>query len=156
MLSSSDALVCLYGERGWERKCLRQRACILRVDFHPLLIKTLPHYCRQEGEGKQQILRFINHLVKRGYRHFILSIEQPSDVWIAEVVAYYALSNRDGGIRYTIGLWRYDERPCDWIESLPFDWDFIVKNAYRVFLRSDNWYDKSYRMERIYIPIRDK
>ena len=129
---------------------------MLRVDLHPLLAKTLPRYCRQEGEGKQQILRFINCLVERGYRHFILYIERPSDVWIAEVIAYYALSKRDSGIRYTIGVWRYDERPCDWIESLPFDWDFIVKNAYRVFLRSDYWYDKSYRMERIYIPIREE
>lgn len=134
---------------------MRRKACLVWVDFHPQLSGDLLHYCMREGDGKRLILLFLNRLVKRGYRHFILYIERPSDIWIAEMIYYFSLSCQEVDLKYSIGIWQYENNPCNWIEQLPFDWESIVNNAYRVFLRSDCWYDKYYRMEQLYIPIRE-
>jgi len=128
---------------------------MIRVDFHPRIASAITRYCKRRSEGKQEILEFLYSLTARGYRHFILYIEQPSDVWIAQMLCSFQMSSNFDLI-YSIGIWRYDEDPCEWIEDLPFDRGMITKNASCVFLRSKDWYDARYRVERLYVSVGEK
>jgi hypothetical protein len=107
------------------------------------------------SDGKQEILRFFEALVARGYRHFVLYIEQPSDVWVAELVLRFQEASI-AELVYSIGIWQYEQDPCEWIEELPFDWEAITSNAHRLFWRSKDWYDNGYRVERLYVSVAEK
>lgn len=134
---------------------VRRKACMIRVDFHPRIANAISRCSRQLCDEKREIQRFLASLIARGYRHFILYIEQPSDVWIAEILCNFQMtSNFD--LIYSIGIWQYDEDPCEWIEALPFDWATILRSAHRVFLRSKDWYDTRYRAERLYVSGGEK
>lgn len=128
---------------------------MILVDFHPQIANRITQYCAHCGNGKREIQRFIASLVSRGYRHFIVHIEQPSDVWIADMLCYYRMNGIEDMV-YSIGIWQYETDPCEWIEQLPFDWKTITKNAHRVFWRNQNWYDSHYRAERLYVSIGEK
>jgi len=134
---------------------VRRKACLICVDFHPCIAGAISRYCTRCSEGKREIERFLQSLVERGYRHVVLYIEKPSDVWIAELLCDYQM-NREPDLIYSIGVWQYEEDPCDWLEELPFDWNTIVKHAYRVFPRSKDWYDTRYRVERLYVSAGEK
>lgn len=134
---------------------MRRKACMIRVDFHPCIANTISRYCMRCSEGKLEIIQFLQKLVENGYRHFILLVEQPSDVWIAELICYFQKSCALDLI-YSIGIWQYEEDSCEWIEDLPFDWKTIAKNAYHVFPRRKDWYDPHYHMERLYVSVGEK
>lgn len=134
---------------------MKRRACMIRVDFHPRIANSISGYCMRCSAGKQEILRFLESLVARGYRHFILHIEQPSDVWVADLLSRFQKTSKEVLV-YSIGIWQYDQDPCEWIEELPFDWEAITSNAHRLFWRNKDWYDNGYRVERLYISVGEK
>lgn len=134
---------------------MKRKACIVRVDFHPRIACAISGYCMRCSEGKREILCFLKSLVARGYRHFVLYIEQPSDVWVAELVLRFQEASI-AELVYSIGIWQYEQDPCDWIEELPFDWEAITSNAHRLFWRNMNWYDSAYRVERLYVSVGEK
>ena len=134
---------------------MRRKACMIYVDFHPRIAGVISRYCSRNSEGKHEIERFFRSLSARGYRHFVLHIEKPSDVWVAELLHdFQAACGLD--LVYSIGIWQYEEDPCDWMEELPFDWNAIARDAYRVFWRSKDWYDPIYRVERLYVSVGEK
>ncbi len=134
---------------------MRRRACMIYVDFHPRIAGAISRYCSHCSEGKHAIERFFCSLTQHGYRHLILMIEQPSDVWIAELLCYFQMTCPYDLI-YSIGVWQYEEDPCNWMEELPFDWGTIVKHAHRVFRRRKDWYDARYHVERLYVSVGEK
>ena len=134
---------------------VRRKSCLICIDFHPCIAGAISRYCMCCSEGKREIERFLGSLVARGYTHFVLYIEKPSDVWIAELVRDMKIASREDLI-YSIGVWQYEEDPCNWMEELPFDWDAITKSAFQVFSRSKDWYDTRYRVERLYVSIGEK
>ncbi|MBA4348008.1 MAG: hypothetical protein C0413_04060 [Clostridiales bacterium] len=134
---------------------MKRTACRIQIDFHPVIANDIVHWSRHDSAQKQQVLRFFRSLVLCGYRHLILSIEQPSDVWVAQVLCSFQLA-QNYVFHYSIGVWRYDENASNWIETLPYDWDAIAKNAYRVFLRSNEWYDERCYTERLYVSANEK
>jgi RNA polymerase sigma factor (sigma-70 family) len=134
---------------------VNRKACVIRVDFHPSIACAISSYSVRCSDGKQEILRFLESLVVRGYRHFILYIEQPSDVWVADLFLCFQKASEEALV-YSIGTWRYDQDPCEWIEELPFDWESITRNAHHMFWRSKDWYDNGYRAERLYVSVGEK
>jgi len=74
---------------------VRRKACLICVDFHPCIAGAISRYCMCCSEGKREIERFIGSLVARGYTHFVLYIEKPSDVWIAELVRGMKIASRE-------------------------------------------------------------
>ncbi|HAX39889.1 MAG TPA: hypothetical protein DCY10_03260, partial [Clostridiales bacterium] len=87
---------------------MKRKACIVRVDFHPRIACAISGYCMRCSDGKQEILRFFEALVARGYRHFVLYIEQPSDVWVAELVLRFQEASI-AELVYSIGIWQYEQ-----------------------------------------------
>jgi len=134
---------------------VKRSACKIFVDFHPSIANDIVRLSRQDFPQKQRILRFFESLAARGYRHLILPIEQPSDVWVAQLLcSFQAVTG--ASFRYSLGVWQYAEDCCDWIEDLPFDWETITRNAHRVFLRSKDWYDERCYTERLYVSDCEK
>lgn len=59
----------------------RVKTCLLRIDFHPLLQADTLHYRSSGGYVKKTVLNFIKSLYAQGYRHFVIYINKPSDVF---------------------------------------------------------------------------
>jgi RNA polymerase sigma-70 factor (ECF subfamily) len=134
---------------------VKRSVCRIQIDFHPSIANDIVHWSRRDSAQKQQVLRFIQTLVFCGYRHLILAIEQPSDVWVAQMLCSCQAALNDV-FSYTIGVWRYDEADSNWIEALPFDWDAITKRANCVKIRSQNWYEERCYTERLYVSDSEK
>lgn len=134
---------------------MRRSVCKLQIDFHPSIANDIVRWSRRNSAQKQRVMQFVQRLVLCGYRHFILPIEQPSDVWVAQLLCAYRIATKQT-VRYSLGIWRYGEDDCNWIETLPFDWDAITRNAQRVFLRSKDWYDARCKTERLYVSACEK
>lgn len=134
---------------------MRHKACVVWVDFHPQLRNNIRQFRSSNNYVKKQITQFIFDLLDDGYRHFIIFIECPSDLWVAEIIYFLKLSSRNAGIIYSIGLWSYDEDPSLWLLDSPFFYREILENANKVFWRKKKWYDNNYRLKRIYIPQKE-
>ena len=61
---------------------VKKRACLVLVDVHPLLRNDLDALYKRDVTAKQVVLRFFKALLESGYRHFIVDLEQPSDLWV--------------------------------------------------------------------------
>lgn len=134
---------------------MRRKACIIRVEFHPRIAGDLERLFKSDSAEKQAIVRFFQTLLKRRYRHLILHMEEPSDCWIAQMLYSFSIAC-DNAFVYSIGIWKYDATPCNWIEEQPIDWETVTNHAHRVFWRSEDWYDGRYRVERLYVSPGEK
>lgn len=134
---------------------MRHKACVVWADFHPELQNNILQFRSSNGYVKKQIMRFIFGLLDEGYRHFIIFVERPSDLWIAEIIYFLKISYRNVGIIYSIGLWAYEEDSSLWLNDSPFFYQEILEKAYKVFWRKKKWYDNNYRFKRIYIPKKE-
>ncbi|MEN6563553.1 MAG: hypothetical protein ABFD11_08410 [Christensenella sp.] len=132
---------------------VRAKTCLLRIDFHPLLQADSLRYRNSDGYVKKTVLDFILGLYARGYRHFVIYINKPSDLWIAEMVYFLSLSNTDLGLCYSIGLWLDTECNYVWMDRSEIFIKEVIEHAKRVFWRSKKWYDNYYRLERLYIEL---
>ena len=132
----------------------RTKTCLLRIDFHPLLQADSLRYRNSNGYVKKTVLDFLLGLYARGYRHFVIYISKPSDLWIAEMVYFLSLSSENSELNYSIGLWIDIECSYPWMDQTGIFSEEVMKHAIRVFWRSNKWYDSYYRLERLYIePI---
>lgn len=129
----------------------RAKTCLLRIDFHPLLQADSLRYRNSNGYVKKTVLDFILGLYVRGYRHFIIYINKPSDLWIAEMVYFLSFSNTDIELSYSIGLWLDTECNYVWMDRSEIFTKEVMEHAKRVFWRSIKWYDNYYKLERLYI-----
>lgn len=132
---------------------VRAKTCLLRIDFHPLLQADSLRYRNSNGYVKKAVLDFILGLYARGYRHFVIYISKPSDLWIAEMVYFLSLSNTDPGLSYSIGLWLDIECNYAWMDQSEIINTEVMEHAKRVFWRSKRWYDNYYRLERLYVEL---
>lgn len=130
---------------------MHRKACVVWVDFHPMLKDNVLQFRSSNGTVKKQVMRFLFRLYSEGYRHFIVYIEKHSDLWIAEIIYFFKLSCKDGEIVYSIGIWEEDESTYPWLQNTDIFYQEIFDNALRVFWRKENWYDNNYRFERTYI-----
>ena len=134
----------------------RAKTCLLRIDFHPLLQADSLRYRNSNGYVKKTVLDFILGLYVRGYRHFIIYINKPSDLWIAEMVYFLSFSNTDIELSYSIGLWLDTECNYVWMDRSEIFTKEVMEHAKRVFWRSIKWYDNYYKLERLYVePVRE-
>lgn len=132
----------------------RVKTCLLRVDFHPLLQANTLRHRNSGGYVKKVVVDFILCRYAQGYRHFIIYIDKPSDLWIAEMVYFVSLSNLYLDLSYSIGLWIDTECAYPWMDRTELFSKEVMKHAKRVFWRSKKWYDNYYRLERLYVePI---
>ena len=132
----------------------RVKTCLLRVDFHPLLQADSLRYRSNCGYVKRTVVDFILSLYARGYRHFVIYINKPSDLWIAEIVYFMSLSLQKQDMTYSIGLWIDREFAYPWMNQTDIFSTEVMKHAKRVIWRSKKWYDNYYRLERLYVePI---
>lgn len=129
----------------------RVTTCLLRIDFHPLLQADTLRYRSSGGYVKKTVLNFMKSLYAQGYRHFVIYINKPSDLWIAEMVYFLSLSNTDPGLSYSIGLWLDTECNYVWMDRSEIFNKEVIEHAKRVFWRSKRWYDNYYKLERLYI-----
>ena len=130
------------------------KTCLLRVDFHPLLQADSLRYRNSNGYVKQTVLGFVLGLYDRGYHHFVIYINKPADLWIAEMVYFLTLSNDNIALSYSIGLWIDPEHAYPWMDQTEIFTSEVMKHAKRVFWRSKKWYDNYYSLERLYVePI---
>jgi RNA polymerase sigma-70 factor (ECF subfamily) len=125
------------------------------VEFHPQIVNDFPNFCRRDSAQKQYILRYFQSLSARGFRHVLLNIEQPCDLWVAQLLLSAKTTCGDA-FHYTIGLWQYEANPCDWIETTPCDWESILKNAHRVIYRKFDWHEGRYCAQRLYVSLDEK
>ncbi len=103
---------------------------------------------------KRAVVDFILGLYARGYRHFVIYIKKPTDLWIAEIVYFASLSNAYLDLSYSIGLWIDMECAYPWMDRIEIFSTEVMKHDKRVFWRSKRWYDNYYRLERLYVePI---
>lgn len=130
---------------------VKAKTCLLRIDFHPLLQADSLRYRNSNGYVKKTVLDFVLGLYVRGYRHFVIYINKPSDLWIAEMVYFLSLSNTDFGLSYSIGLWLDTECSYAWMEHSEIFTKEVMEHAKHVFWRSIKWYDNYYKLERLYI-----
>ncbi len=132
----------------------RVKTCLLRVDFHPLLQADSLRYRNNAGYVKQTVLDFVSDLYARGYRHFVIYINKPADLWVAEMVYFFKVSDINLELSYSIGLWVDMECAYPWMDQTEIFTTEVMKHAKRVFWRSKKWYDNYYRLERLYVePI---
>lgn len=129
----------------------RFKTCLLRIDFHPLLQANSLRYRSNNGYVKRTVIRFILDLCRRGYRHFVIYVTEPSDLWVAEIVYFISISASEFDITYSIGLWLDDENAYSWMNQPEVFLDEILKHARHVFWRSKKWYDNYYKLERLYV-----
>lgn len=134
---------------------MKRRACEVRIEFHPLIGNDISRLCKRDSAEKRKILRFFQSLIAHGYRHLILYIEQPADLWVAQLLSAYH-AKAETPFRYSIGVWQYEVNPCEWMEFSPCDWDTVLKNAHRVFWRKQEWYEGRYCAERCYVSPGEK
>ncbi len=130
---------------------MRYKTCLLRVDFHPLLQADSLRYRSSNGYVKRSVMRFILNLCERGYRHFVIYVTEPSDLWVAEIVYFISISKSEFDVTYSIGLWLDNENAYSWMNQTELFYDEILQHAKRVFWRSKKWYDNYYRLERLYV-----
>lgn len=129
-------------------------SCQLRIEFHPLLQKNVLRHRSSFGHVKKKVIRAIIDLYDEGYRHFVINIIQPTDLWVAEIIYFMTLSHRGSGICYSLGLWLDDEDAYVWLDKTSMFCDEVFRNAKRVFWRSQKWYDNYYEMKWIYIGLK--
>ena len=134
---------------------MKKRACLISIDFHPLLLQNQSLFCGRDSAGKQKVLRFFDALLARGYRHLIIDVEKPSDIWALQLLCDYQ-SATCKPFRYSVGILAYDEAQCDWIEETACDWKTILKHANRVYCRRREWYEGRYCTERLYVSASEK
>ena len=125
------------------------------IDVHPLLRNDLDALYKRDVAAKQVVLRFFRSLLDRGYRHFIVDLEQPSDLWVLHLLSGYQISTRNA-FSYSVGIRQYEEDACDWIETSPCDWNGILRRAKRVLTRRREWYEGRYCVERLYVSTGEK
>lgn len=134
---------------------MKKTACMILVDFHPQISSNARDLLRRDTAGKQAVLRFFNALLAEGYRHFIVDIDKPSDIWVLQLLRGYQQA-KDGIFAYSVGIRAYEEANCDWIEEADCDWGDLISQAQRVFCRRHAWYEGRYRTERLYISASEK
>ena len=99
---------------------------------------------------KLKVIDFIENLIADGYRHFIIYIEKPTDLWVAELLLFLIPTYRPLDIVYSIGLW-IDEDGMEyaWLEEIYLIDQEIMKCARRIIWRRDEWYDVNYGVKRL-------
>ena len=126
-------------------------SCQLRIEFHPALQGNVMQHRSSYGYVKKKVMQTILDLYSKGYRHFIINIVQPTDLWIAEIVYFLAFSYHDSGICYSIGLWLDEEDAYAWLDKTSMFRAEVFQNAKKVFWRSEKWYDNNTKLQCIYI-----
>ena len=128
----------------------RQKACRLRIDFCWQVQMNLQQYRSNHTFAKLKVIDFIENLVAAGYRHFIIYIEKPTDLWVAELLLFLIPTYKPLDIVYSIGLW-VDEDGMEyaWLEEICLVDQEIMKCARRIIRRRDESYDVNYRVKRL-------
>ena len=134
---------------------MKKTACLILVDFHPRIFSNPYGFLQRDSAGKQIVLCFIEALLAHGYRHFIVDIEKPSDIWVLQLLRGYQQA-KNVIFRYSVGIRAYEEANCDWIEETICDWDDLILHAHRVFYCKHGWYEGRYRTERLYVSASEK
>lgn len=88
----------LQGPYVREDEKLRQRACRIQVDFDQPIQSNIHQYRSNKSHAKTMVLDFIAVLIDEGYRHFIIYIDLPTDLWIAEILYLLIPSYKPLGI----------------------------------------------------------
>lgn len=130
------------------------KACIVQIDLHPFLQRDILQHRSRYGHVKRKIIHFIMKLYRNGYRHFVIHIVDPSDLWVAEIIYFLTIAFADSDLIYSIGLWLDEEDHYPWLDDSIYFSTEVFTNAKRVFWRSERWYDNYYKVERTYIGCR--
>ena len=128
----------------------RLKACRLRVDFCWQVQMNLQQYRSNHTSVKLKVIGFIEKLISDGYRHFIIYIEKPTDLWVAELLLFLIPAYKHLDIVYSIGLW-IDEDGMEyaWLEEACLVDQEIMRRARRIIWRRDEWYDVNYGLKRL-------
>lgn len=126
-------------------------SCQLRIEFNPALIRNVMQHRSSYGYVKKAVMRIILGLYHEGYRHFIINIVEPTDLWIAEIIYFLTYSYQGSDISYSLGLWLDDEDAYPWLDETLMFREEVFRTAKKVFWRSQKWYDNNYKLKWVYI-----
>jgi len=129
----------------------REKTCNLRIDFHPSMQHNIQQLRASNGTVKQCVMRFIMNLYYGGYRHFVIYLHEPSDLWIAEILYFLTISYKESRICYSIGILLDSEDPYLWLDDTFMFRDEIFRNAKKIFWRSVKWYDNDNELKYLYV-----
>jgi hypothetical protein len=128
-----------------------KKTCNLRIEFHPSHQKNIAQLRSSNGRIKRRTMHFILELYNEGYRHFVIYLLKPSDLWVAEIIYFLSISYRESELCYSIGLWLDDEDSYQWLNTTEMFRREVFQNARHVFLRSEKWYDNYCQLKYLYV-----
>ena len=101
------------------------------------------------------VINFICALIDEGYRHFVIFIEDPTDLWIAELLYFLIPSYKPLDITYALGLWT-DEASMnyDWLENSACLVKEVLQAAKKIIWRQEGWYEPEYALNSLTITCR--
>jgi hypothetical protein len=136
-------------------KKVRQKACRIQVEFDEHIHENIRQHRSNKSYAKTIVLNFIDTLIGEGYRHFIIYINWPTDLWIAELLFFMIPSYKPLNIAYTLGLWiDEDGMHYAWMEnSACFAWE-VLQAAKKIIWRQEEWYDLEYTLKYLKITHR--
>jgi hypothetical protein len=125
------------------------------VEFDRNISTNIRQYRANRSYVKTMVLNFYGVLIDDGYRHFVIYIEYPTDLWVAELLYFLIPSYKPLNITYTLGLWT-DEAGMnyDWMENSACFAKEVLQAAKKIVWRQEGWYEPEYTLKYLKITRR--
>lgn len=132
------------------------RTCRIQVEFDRYIHKNIRQYRSSKSYAKTLVINFFGVLIDEGYRHFVLYIDYPGDLWVAEILYFLIPSYKPLNITYSLGLWT--EENCThytWMEYSGCLVREVLQTSKKIIWRQDGWYEPEYDLKILRITRRN-
>ena len=134
---------------------MRSRTCRIQVEFDRYIHKDIRQYRANRSYAKAVVINFFDVLIDEGYRQFVIYIDYPTDLWIAELLYFLIPSYKPLDITYTLGLWTDEaEMNYDWMENAVCFAKEVLQAAKKIVWRQEGWYEPEYTLKSLTITRR--
>ncbi|MDD6044857.1 MAG: hypothetical protein PUC76_04325 [Clostridia bacterium] len=116
-----------------------EQTCIVQVILRHEEFLNLRQHRRNETTLKKRILDFIRWLHQKGFRHFIVFINNAVDFWLAELLYFMESSDKKAALSYSLYLVPEDvEQISEWTME-EYYFDEVVRHAEKVHWCHGYW-----------------
>ena len=134
---------------------MRSMTCRVKVVFDQYIHKDIRQYRANRSYAKAMVINFLDVLIDEGYRHFVIYIDDQTDLWIAELLYFLIPSYKPLDITYTLGLWTDEaELNYDWMEKSVCFVREVLQATKKIVWRQEGWYEPEYTLKYLAITHR--